>query len=170
MLPTFTLTKTPMNSAIADYIKTVEEVKVHERTNKFLFEFPYRFELSRLHLESVIPGLGEDDWRRLYREIGQNLKGCKIFPPRYKFNPKETWVIRFHWQRDRRLEIKLDPLEDNMIRKAAKLSSKRVSDFVRAAITKAVDEEFEKEALRKQEERERERHRQSKKAQERYVT
>ena len=149
-MPTFSLSKTPTHASIAGYLRCLDpDIRVQETRKKILIELPYRVELSRLHLGSAIPTFTEADWRKLYREIHQTLRGAKLFPPRYRFNTKENWVIRFQWLRSKQLLLRLDPLEFATVRKAAKLAGTSVSEFVRRNAMQVANEVLENKAARK---------------------
>jgi len=152
-MPSFILAKTPMNKRIIDFVtKSEEGLRVKEQTNKIRIEVPDGFELNRLYLESAISDFRENDWNQLFKEVAKTATGCKIHPPRYQFNPKKHWVVRFFWLRNKQVLLRLNSLEDDMIRKAAKLSKRNVSDFIRVATMRAVNEEFDKETVRRQRE------------------
>jgi hypothetical protein len=170
-MPFFELRNSDINRAIASFLeKTHEELKVDVSEDRIHIKTKFAIELNKLELGSAIPSLTDVDWAHLYRQISKTVMEGRVWPPRRSFDRAETWVIRVKLLKTRRVEILFDPIEYGLVEQASKLVKKCLADFIRVAVMSAVDEEFDKEALHKQEEREQEKLKQSEKKPQRYVT
>jgi uncharacterized protein (DUF1778 family) len=160
-----------MNRVVTGFIeKTNYDIRVQMRSGKIRVKSEFVIEISKLEMGSAIPALTDMDWIHLYRQISRTLREGRLWPPRRNFDREETWVIKVLPLKTKRITMRFDPLEYSTLKEAADLAKKSVGDFIRSTVMQAIYQEETKGALRKQEEREQERLKQTKKAQERYVT
>jgi predicted DNA-binding protein len=104
----------------------------------------YSLEFDKLVLGSAIPTLSDKEWLSLYRDVSRTLEGGRIWPAKYRFDKRETWMFKIIPLKTKQLIVRMDPLEFEELKEAAKLAGKTISDFVRGAVDKAIDEEFDK--------------------------
>lgn len=153
-MPTFQLENNDINRAVGSFLeKTHDDLNVQVSKDRIVVKAKFAVELSKLELGSAIPTLTDMDWARLYRQISKTVKGGRVWPPRRNFDRAETWVIRVKLLRTRRVEVLFDSLDYEMVKEAAKLANKTVTDFIRTAVMLAVDQEYDKETMRKQREK-----------------
>jgi len=142
-MPHFTLRLNKANLKIAEAIKNAaDDVKVDVQDGFIRVSFKYGLNISRLELGPVGNDLTPNQWNALAKEIRQTLVGAKV----REFN---SMLIGIHPLRTERIDIRLDPLEKALIKDAARIEQKSITDFIRAAALRVADEVFDRETARR---------------------
>lgn len=143
-MPKFVLSATPRNLAIAKFLEKAASASVSATKNHITVSCGYGLNLQRLFLEKVVPDLTDKDWSTLHRAVRSTLSGGRITSQSelgLSIRPLKTRTIR----------LRVDPLEERIIREAAKEARKSLSDYIRglvlhgAEIEEALQKDFERQ-------------------------
>jgi len=134
-MPKFELPATPRNLAIAKFLaKADKSVKISAGTNIIVVSFDYGLNLQRLFIEKVVPDLTDRDWINIRKTVRNSLMGGKI-------SSESELGLSIRPMRTRIIRLRVNPLEEQIIREAAKEAGKSLSDYIRGMVLRGAEEE-----------------------------
>lgn len=120
-MPSFELRRSEVNAAVVDWLKKQAEIKVEDHKGSIRIYFSEMLSIPRVELH-----VSDDAWARLLSELRMTLNGGHLKVYRDE-------ILTIHPVRNRCLQVRLDLLDDDLIRRAAGYARKTLSDFVREA-------------------------------------
>lgn len=136
-MPSFVLEATERNLKIAELVGSRRYVKVNKQNNSILVQFEEGLMFSRIEVDDATEGITDREWRNLAKEIKRSLKGAKV-------RELTDQIMGIQPLRKEGIFLRLTPIERSLIRKAAKLEHRTVSDFTRMAVLNAADNIFDR--------------------------
>lgn len=137
-MPRFTLKLTDRNLKIAEFLEDAERhIKTIRQKDSVTIKFGSGLTIFRLEISCITGGITDAEWKDLAKEIKSTLIGAKI----REFSDQ---VIGIRPLRNRGVYIRLNAIEESLIREAAKLEGRTLSDFIRMAALRASDEVLER--------------------------
>lgn len=128
---------TKRNLAVAEWLKrTSENVKVVREKNVIKVFFEETLVIPHVDLAVQI-GISIEEWRVLAREIKETLENGRL-------HEHGDEILSIRPLRTESLHIRLTPVEDEFIRRAAEFKHATLSEFVRRAILNAAEEVIRK--------------------------
>jgi len=137
-MPKFKLPKNEINIKLSELLRA-EGCRVTNEQHHIIIEFNFGLNIFRVEAGSALGGLTDHEWRTLIDNIKNTLKGAKV-------RRADDMVIRIAPVKSEVIRLRVNPQEKELIRKAAALKGKTLSDFIRSVVLKAVDEAFAEES------------------------
>jgi hypothetical protein len=131
-MTTFIISATERNRRFAEFLKKLGiATSFIEREDKIQVELPAGFHLLRASVEDAVGNLTDIEWRNLIKEIKRTVKGARVIADNLRFQ-----LVPYRTQR---LFLRISPIERGLIKRAAEIEHRSISDFVREATLEKAD-------------------------------
>jgi len=130
-MTTFSISKNERHEKFADFLQNLGLVTTVRKTaHRIEVELPAGFHLLRMEVDGAVP-FTDREWRNLVKEIKKSVKGARVIADNahLRLEPHRTQVI----------VLRVTPIERGLIKRAAEIEHRSVSDFVREAALERAD-------------------------------
>jgi uncharacterized protein (DUF1778 family) len=127
----FSISRNERHERFAEFLKALGLASAVRKTaDRIEVELPAGFHLLRMEVDRAV-SFTDREWRNLVKEIKKSVRGARVIADNahLRLEPHRTHVI----------VLRVTPIERGLIKRAAEIEHRSISDFVREAALEKAD-------------------------------